>query len=788
MMKELFEKLDFIKIQNKIKEYSTTNLGKEKVDAMTFSNNIEKINYQLDITGEFKTILELDEPFPIDGIKDIRESLARVSITNAFLQPKDFLSVLSVVKTCRNVKNYLNNRKDKYPLLYELSTSLFFDKLLERNIEQVVDENEYIKDSASRTLNNIRQRIKYLTEQLSNQLERILKRYAEKNYIQDELVTQRDGRLVIPIKVEHKRHIPGFIHSASASGLTVFIEPAETLELNNEIRSLEFEEKREIERILKELTDYIRVHLGELKVSIGILSTIDFTYAKARYAVEFNGVKPVIKPNGYLKIDTGYHPVLLLKHKKNEIIPLNFSIGDKFQTLVITGPNAGGKSVALKTIGLLNLMLHTGVMIPVSPDSEFRILGRIFIDIGDEQSIENDLSTFSSHLLNLKEILENADSESLILIDEIGEGTDPLEGGAIAASVLTDLTNKKAFTVATTHQSFLKVFAHQSEGMENGAMEFDQNTIMPTYRYREGLPGSSYAIQIAIRLGINNSIIEQAKSFLGKESNDLEIIISDLEKKLSEYKHKIIDIDKQKLLYSERLQKLEIEKKNLEREKKHIKNLALKEAETIIGDMNSRIENVIKELREKEAKENSIKIAKSESEVIRNDFYKLFSELKIDQEKTEDFKKGNKVKIQNGSESGVIESVDEINKTAKINFGHITLDLPIDEIEYAKDDAISPTYQKSNISEFIESKEIKLKIDLRGKYGAEAIPLVDKFIDDAYIKGLEQVEIIHGKGSGALRQKISEFLKNNGYVQSFRLGEWNEGGSGVTIVQINQKN
>jgi DNA mismatch repair protein MutS2 len=226
----------------------------------------------------------------------------------------------------------------------------------------------------------------------------------------------------------------------------------------------------------------------------------------------------------------------------------------------------------------------------------------------------------------------------------------------------------------------------------------------------------------------------------------------------------------------------------LEREKKHIKNLALKEAETIIGDMNSRIENVIKELREKEAKENSIKIAKSESEVIRNDFYKLFSELKIDQEKTEDFKKGNKVKIQNGSESGVIESVDEINKTAKINFGHITLDLPIDEIEYAKDDAISPTYQKSNISEFIESKEIKLKIDLRGKYGAEAIPLVDKFIDDAYIKGLEQVEIIHGKGSGALRQKISEFLKNNGYVQSFRLGEWNEGGSGVTIVQINQKN
>jgi len=784
-MKEIFDKLDFNKLKEKIKSYCTTSLGKEKIDLINSMLNFDRINYELDITCEMVNILNYDEVFPIDGIKDIRDSLARVSILNSFLQPKDFLSILSVLKTSRKINNFFLTRKDKYPLLYNLSKDIFYDKLIERNIESIIDENETIKDSASRTLNNIRQRIKYLNTELSNQLEKILKKYSEKNYVQEELITQRDGRSVIPIKVEHKRHIPGFIHSASASGLTVFIEPAETLELNNEIRSLEFEEKREVERILRELTDYIRDNVTELKRTIDILSFIDFTYAKAKYAIDYGAVKPVFNKTGCIKIRQGYHPILLLIHKKEEVVPLDFSIGEKFYTLVITGPNAGGKSVALKTIGLLTLMLHTGFLVPVSPDSEFRMFDKIFIDIGDEQSIENDLSTFTSHVLNLKNIVENANSNSLVLIDEIGEGTDPLEGGAIAAAILLELTTKKVFTIATTHQSFLKVFAHQTEGMENGAMEFDQHTITPTYRYREGLPGSSYAIQIAIRLGLSNSIIEKAKSFLGKESDNLEVIISDLEHKLAEYNKKIIETTTTEILLSERLQKLEIDKKNLEKEKRYIKSNALKEAENIISDLNAKIENVIKELKENKASTDSIKKAKQEIESIKNEFYKISHELKPDENKS--FVKGDRVKLIDGTEDGIIEDIDLIRNIAKINFGNIELEVSLDNIEKSTKGK-SIIQKKSELSEFISKKEVKTRLDVRGKFGVEAISLVDKFIDDAFIKGLSEVEIVHGKGSGSLRQKITEFLKNNEYVLSFRLGEWNEGGTGVTIVKINNKN
>ena len=320
-MKEIFDKLDFNKLKEKIKTYCTTSLGKEKIDLINSMLNFDRINYELDITCEMVNILNYDEVFPIDGIKDIRDSLARVSIINSFLQPKDFLSILSVLKTSRKINNFFLTRKDKYPLLYNLSKDIFYDKLIERNIESIIDENETIKDSASRTLNNIRQRIKYLNTELSNQLEKILKKYSEKNYVQEELITQRDGRSVIPIKVEHKRHIPGFIHSASASGLTVFIEPAETLELNNEIRSLEFEEKREVERILRELTDYIRDNVTELKRTIDILSFIDFTYAKAKYAIDYGAVKPVFNKSGCINIRQGYHPILLLIHKKEEVVP-----------------------------------------------------------------------------------------------------------------------------------------------------------------------------------------------------------------------------------------------------------------------------------------------------------------------------------------------------------------------------------------------------------------------------------------------------------------------------------
>jgi DNA mismatch repair protein MutS2 len=785
-MDSIFQKLDFDRIKDKIKHYALSKMGKDKVDAIYFEKDFNKIEDTLNILCEFKSLLETDSPFPIDGLKDIRESLAKCTIENYSLTSKDFVDMLDTLKVSRQIKMYFSKRKNKYPMLYSFTENLYHDKTLEYNIEKTFDDNGNVRDNASKELEKIRQKIIFLSAQINKVLEKVLKRVSEDQFTQEDIVTQRDGRFVIPIKVEHKRHVPGFIHSSSASGATVFIEPAEALDLNNEIRSLQFEETREIDRILRVLTGMVKERYESLHGTIDILAETEFIFCKANYAIEIIAYKPVLNTKGLLNIITGIHPLLLLKHKRSEIVPLNFNLGNKFNTLIITGPNAGGKSVALKTVGILVLMLQCGLLIPASPDSDFCLFDKVFIDIGDEQSIENDLSTFSSHLLNLKYILDNVNRKSLVLLDEIGEGTDPLEGGAIAAAILSRLSKIEVRTVATTHQSSLKVFAYKTPGIENGAMEFSKDSLTPTYKYREGIPGSSYAIEIATRMGLPQYVISGAKDFIGEDKNKLEKILEDLENKLQHYESESKKISSERSSLQNLIEENKKKSHELDKEKKQVKSTAIKEAQEIISNMNSRIEKTIKEIREKNASKDIIHEAKQTVSKVKNEYKTLLN--KLDQKQAEtaiNFKINDFVKWITNQVVGKVIAVDEEKRVLTIDFGNIKMALPEAEIEILKEEDSANFFKTTKHSDLILTKPVSTEIDLRGKYGSEAIPLLDKFLDDAYLNGLNRVDIIHGKGTGALKNKITEFLKSHDHVKSFRLGEWNEGGAGVTVVEVN---
>jgi DNA mismatch repair protein MutS2 len=664
-MHEIFEKLEFARVQARISRYSVSQLGKEMVGKIQVFENLEDATIELTKVSEFKRLLEEDGSFPMEGLTDIREALGRASIEGNFIAPLELVSIANFLKASRNAKVYFSKRGDRYPLLGNLVEPLLIDKVLEYNIERAIDDHGNIRDAASKTLKDIRQELISLSDHLRKKLEAILKAISEKDYAQEDIITQRDGRMVVPVKAEHKRHIPGFVHSASATGATVFIEPAETLETNNEISNLHFQERREIERILRELTSQVREQIDAIRESVAVLGKIDFLHAKAKYSMELIGVQPVVKKERPLRIIDGRHPILLQKHRRDEVVPLSVELGGDHRTLIITGPNAGGKSVALKTIGLLSLMVHCGIHIPASQDSEFVFLKQIFVDIGDDQSIENDLSTFSSHVINLKKILEYADEGSLVLIDEIGAGTDPVQGGALGASVLEHLTRAGAMTVATTHHGSLKAFAYETEGVENGSMEFNVETLTPTYRFQVGLPGSSYTLEIADRLGLPNNIIKRSRAFAGTQTNRLEDLIIELESLSQEYQRKSSLLEAEKIHADDLMKSYEEKINALAKDVRLMKQRAVEEASNILASANARIEQAIKEIKESQADKKAIKDARNTIDTLKKDIREV--QRGIDSasstELGETFSIGDRVTMNGSSECGeVVSSIDSIGE------------------------------------------------------------------------------------------------------------------------------
>ncbi len=777
-------KLEFEKVAKRIRHHCSSDLGRELVEALRPSADFTSLQDELSRVTECKRMLETDDPLPVEGIREIRAALHRCAIEGSFLSPKELLAVGSTLKASRLTKTFLRRRSTHYPLLSKLADGLFVDKVIEFNIDQAVDDGGTVRDSASKELKEVRRQIILTYRGLRGRLESILKIVTKKGFAQDEIITTRDGRMVVPVKVEHKHHVPGFVHSSSASGATVFIEPAETLELNNEVRTLLFQEQREIEKILRTITGQVREIRSQLLESIELLARLDFVHAKARYSIEILGSQPVVKGCGAMVLSEARHPVLLQKHTYDEVVPLTVTIGDLYNTLIISGPNAGGKSVALKTVGLLSLMVQCGIHVPISPDSEFPVFQGIFVDIGDEQSIEDDLSTFSSHLVRLKEILSEAGDGYLVLIDEIGAGTDPTEGGALAAAVLDELTRKGVSTIATTHHSSLKAFAEETEGVENGAMEFDQVTLRPTYRFRIGVPGSSYALEIAQRLGIPGTTVATARGLLGEQATKLERLLINLESQTQKQKRQIDMLEREKSRFEGLISLYQDKISTLNREAKSLKAQAVLEAQELVRRTNVALERLVKEIRESHAERSVVRESRRVLEELRREVGSMEEGTLLTSERVDESRQieiGSSVRIRGTSEVGELVAMEDSG--AVVHFGSMRIKVSMSQLEVVSEPNLKKT-SRGPVSVDSEKDGASNEIDLRGMTGEEALGAVDKFLDTAVLSGLNRVDIIHGKGTGSLRTQVTRFLNTHAHVKSHRKGEWNEGDLGVTVVEL----
>ena len=770
-------KLEFDKILDRLQQLTASEPARDLAAHLKPMSDASLVRLELARVSEAKELLIVEGVAPLDGIKDVLPALKRSGIENHVLTSRELLDIASTLRASRTLSLFIAKRRKDCPRLSELASGLFSDKIVEYNIVECIDEEGRIRDSASKDLRRIRQDMISTADILRKRLSSILKRVSEKDFLQEEIITTRDGRMVVPVKTEHKNHVPGFIHSSSASGATVFIEPAETLDLNNSLTELQLSEQREIARILGELTAQVRDIRPQLEPTLSILATLDLLFAKAKYSIEVLGNPPSISEESHLRLVQARHPVLLQRHRREEVIPLDLELGDEIRTVVITGPNAGGKSVAMKNIGLLALCAQSGLHIPAAPESELCMFDSVYVDIGDEQSIENDLSSYSSHLLRMRDILLGANERSLVLVDEIGAGTDPAEGGALAASILTELTRRGSLTIATTHHGMLKAFAHETAGVSNASMEFDQETLKPTYRFRFGVPGSSYALELAKRLELPLEVVNKAREFVGDEKVKLENLLTELERQSQEYRAQVQQVSAERDRLNSLVQAYEQKTKDLRHELQVMRKQAVEEAKEIVRGAQSLIERAVKEIRESSAEKTIVQSARESVQQMR----KKIEELTVDEPALvqEDLQIGDIVLSKDTSQEG--EIVEMKPPFATVLIGSTKLKARLDTLQKVK---LPQSSSSSGLGSSHYTPEGKTEIDLRGLLGDEAIAQVERFLDDAMVAGLHRVDIIHGKGTGALRKRITEFLKTYPHIKAFRLGEWNEGGSGVTVVEF----
>ena len=776
----IIDKLEYQKVLQYISRYCLTEKGKNQLLIFFPMDNQEEIKSEGELVNEAKEILIKKIPPPIEYLTDLNETISISNIDGAVIDSKKILEILKLAVISRNLTHYLTQNSETAPVLSELNQHLFADKLFEHYIQKIINENGEVSDNASPKLAEIRKEIRVRNDELVKSVNRIIKSLTEKDIVREEYLTLRDGRIVIPVKAEHKRHIRGFIHSESSTGQTVYIEPEETLELNNDIVSLSFAERREVERLLKEITKRIGDVSDRLKESLAFVAYIDTIFARANYSLEIIGSFPEINNEKPFRVNDARHPILLKKFGKSGTVPLNFSIENK-KVVLITGPNAGGKTVVLKTIGLLSLMVQSGIHIPASPDSNFHFFNNVLLDVGDSQSIEDDLSTFSSHLSNIKNILEEADNESLILLDEIGTGTDPAEGSALAAAVLIELKNRNSIVFATTHHGSLKLIANDLEGFENAAMEFDTKNLKPTYVFKQGVPGSSYAFEVAKRIGLSDDFLSLASKHLDTDKHKIENFLVEIEQKSQtlEAKLKNLEIENTRLrglsnLYSQKIERLD-------GEKKEILKKAKSDAEDYLKGINKRIESVIKELKESNAEKEVIKKSRSIINEVKQENKNLFIEnLDLYQEKP-NFDIGNFVGIKNTQTTGeIIDIIKEKNK-ATIKIGSVKMQVALKDLIHAKQQKDKPAYAGNN---HFNISSAEYRIDIRGKKPDEVEFEILKFIDNAYSSGLERVEVLHGKGTGALKKTVHDILKKHERVKNYYFAPLEFGGEGITIAEL----
>ena len=783
MNKKYLEKLEYNKILEILSTFSKTYLGKEKCLNLEPSKNVE---YLLDQTHEAYNLICRNGNLPLSAIDNI-DILIKNLESDFALTTSDLLKLTHILKTSRELKEYFFFEED-YQIISEYFSMLYTNKALEKEInDKILDENT-IADNASIKLKSIRKQQKDLSLQIRNKLNTIVHSSTYSKYLQDNVITIRNERYVIPVKEEYRGQIKGFVHDISSSGSTVFVEPIAVFELNNELNNLKTDEQIEILKILEELSRKFAIITNELKNNVRLIGEIDFIFAKASFSKSINGIKPVLNSNKYINLISARHPLI----DKQKIVPIDINIGEKYYSLIITGPNTGGKTVALKTTGLLLLMAYSGLLIPANENSSIYVFDNIFADIGDEQSIAESLSTFSAHMLNIVEITKSATKNSLILLDELGSGTDPIEGSRLAISILEYFNNLGATTISTTHYQELKEYALKNNGFENASFEFNIDTLTPTYKLLIGIPGKSNAFAISKKLGLDVSILSRAKSLV--EKNDIHI--EDLLKGIYDNK---LEIEKQKEETTKNLNQVEMLRKKLETDYSDLEEKANKmlikaktEARDILLDVKENADRIIKEMNSISKKKN--KNSMQELYDLKNDLNIKIKNVTYGNSKDEkgnlskdDITIGMNVFVIPLSKEGIVTSLPNASSEVEVQVGSLKTNISIDKLMKIKNKEINK--RSTNATSFKnavanKSKSISSEINVIGLNIEEATHIVDKYLDDANLSKLETIRIVHGKGTGKLRTGIHSFLKKHPHVKSFRIGTYGEGEMGVTVVTL----
>lgn len=781
------DKLGYTEIKALIKAYCLSEMGAAMVDKIQPLHQFDQINKFMRQTYEFKEILVNDSPLPIEHLYPIRRLAEKARVEGAFLTEEEFFHVLLSLKTVFAVIRYFNERDGQYPNLEALFEHLPIEKSIIRDIEQVLDIKGKIKPNASTLLAEITANISKAEQEARKRIDQVFKNAQNSGWTADGNLTVRDGRLCIPLLAENKRKVKGFIHDESATGQTVFMEPEEVFHLNNKVRDLEFDRRREIIRILVELTDRLRPNIPLLLAYHGLLSKLDFVRAKALFAIELEADMPQLSNNPSLELINAKHPLLLLNFKKEKqtVVPLNVKIDDQQRVIVVSGPNAGGKSVCMKTIGLLQLMAQSGLLIPADESSKVGVFKQFFADIGDDQSIESDLSTYSAHLSKMKYFTENANGKTLVLIDEFGTGTDPQFGGPIAEAVLEVLNRKKIRGVITTHYSNLKSFANAAEGLENASMLFDNAAMKPLYILETGKPGSSYAFEIAQKIGLPQEVLNAAKQKIGAQQKRVDTLLVDLEREKKNLSDTKRSLDKR----TQDLDKLQHDNQELQRyleeNKKSILKHAKIEAQEIIKNANKLIENTIAEIKHNKADKDKTKdLRKNLQHALESN---MVVEVKAKGTKAQDSQEiavGDWVKI---IDSGNIAQVLEIAKDNVIlALGDLRSVVKRKRVEKMANKEVPKEIRKAHSATLTEELTgFYPEIDVRGMRTENALQAIEKYLDKAVMMGFPTLKIIHGKGDGILRKMIRDYLRKYTQVNRMEDEHADRGGDGITNVYFN---
>ena len=781
-------KLEYFKILNILSTYCTTSLSKSSCLELLPTSNSNDVARLLNQTDEaLNIIIKYDEP-PISDFKDISSEIQLLN-NNSSTNCEGLLKIANILKISRELVDFWsldNLDSSKYEELNRFFSNTYTNENIEKEIYSKILSDHTIDDNASIALYSIRTKQRKLEQDIKDKLNSILHSSSYSKYIMENIITIRNGRFVIPFKEEHKSVIKGFIHDYSASGATAFIEPIAVFELNNSINSLKIEEAKEIEKILYNLSSKLFPIISNIENNIRIISIIDIIFAKAKYALSIDATKPILNTNKSFNLIKAKHPLI----DKNISVPIDINLGNEFSSLIITGPNTGGKTVTLKTVGLLHLMAYTGIFIPVKEDSSIYVFDNIFADIGDEQSIQESLSTFSSHITNIIDILNKSTSNSLILLDELGSGTDPEQGSALALSILEHFFTQKTLCISTTHYNELKNYALTHTGFINASVDFDITKLAPTYKLLLGIPGKSNAFEISEKLGLSKDILQKAKTFINTNSTNIE----DLLKSIYSSKE-AIELEKEEILKKSNeidllTKSLKKEKETLDSQKEKVLDKAKLEARQILESAKDEASNIIKELSNsgtslKEANNlrnsinNSIK-ALSPISVNAND-----NKTSID---AKDIKTGNKVYITNIKQYGIINSSINKSNQVQVLVGSTKINVDIKNLSLIDSSQTKKETNKSSLSNKKTSnlnlKEIHTEINVIGNNVEEAIFVIDKYLDNCYLSGLSSVRIIHGKGTGILKNGIHNFLKKHPHVKNFRLGTFGEGETGATVVEL----